>query len=44
MIIYSVEICIEEEITDEWINWMKKTHIPDVIKTNLFVKYNFFKN
>ena len=26
-----------------WVQWMKATHIPDVLKTNLFVDYKFYK-
>jgi len=44
MIIYSVEICIEKEIAEEWLRWMKSKHIPDVMKTNLFTQFKIFKN
>ena len=44
MIIYSIEICLEKEITKEWLNWMKSKHIPDVMRTNLFIQFKIFKN
>ncbi|MAZ58625.1 MAG: hypothetical protein CMP56_04390 [Flavobacteriales bacterium] len=44
MIIYSIEICLEKEITQEWLSWMKSKHIPDVMKTNLFIQFKMFKN
>lgn len=37
MIIYNVTIKIEPEIQKEWFRWMKETHIPDVMKTGLFL-------
>ena len=44
MIIYSVEITVHEIISNEWVDWMNKTHIPDVMNTQLFVAFHFFKN
>ena len=36
MIIYNVTVNIEESVEQEWLNWMKETHIPEVMKTELF--------
>jgi len=36
MIIYNVTVNIEESVQNEWLNWMKKTHIPEVLNTKLF--------
>ena len=44
MIIYSVEIHLEEKITKKWVSWMLKKHIPDIMDTKLFTKYTFLKN
>jgi len=44
MIIYSVEISVKKDIHQEWVNWMRETHIPDVMQTNLFLEFKFFKN
>jgi len=38
MYIYNVTINIEEKIHDEWLNWMKNEHIPDMISTGKFSK------
>ena len=38
MILYNVTINIDEDVQDEWLNWMKDTHIPDVMKTGLFLE------
>ena len=38
MIIYNVTIKVETSVADEWANWMKKEHMPDVMGTKLFVE------
>lgn len=36
MIIYNVTVNIDDSVHDEWLKWMKKSHIPDVMKTGCF--------
>lgn len=36
MIIYNVTVNVEKAIHREWLQWMKETHIPDVMNTGLF--------
>ena len=36
MIIYSVTVSVEREISEEWLSWMKSVHIPDVMATGYF--------
>lgn len=43
MIIYNVTVKIENEAHDEWLNWMKHTHIPEVLATGKFVSYQMAK-
>tara|TARA_B100000579_G_scaffold289504_1_gene240281 strand:- start:12139 stop:12441 length:303 start_codon:yes stop_codon:yes gene_type:complete len=43
MIIYSVEISIAKKVQAKWLKWMRETHIPDVMRTNMFVKFSFYK-
>ncbi|MDC7994785.1 DUF4286 family protein [Altibacter sp. HG106] len=38
MYIYNVTINIEESIHDEWVQWMKDTHIPAMLATGKFQK------
>lgn len=38
MIIYNVTINVQEDIHDEWVNWMKKEHIPEMLNTGKFSK------
>ncbi len=37
MYIYNVTVNIEEGAHDEWLAWMKETHIPDVMETGMFL-------
>jgi len=41
MIIYNVTVKIEEEIHDDWVQWMKEKHIPDVLNTGCFQDHKF---
>lgn len=43
MIIYSVTIYIKKDVEVEWLEWMKKIHIGEVIKTGHFNSYKIFK-
>lgn len=43
MFLYNVTVGIDADIEQEWVLWMKTTHIPDVLKTGLFVDYKFYK-
>lgn len=39
MIIYNVTVKIEKALEEDWLSWMKATHIPDVLKTGLFSEH-----
>lgn len=43
MIIYNVTINIEDDVREEWVEWMKNVHIPDVMNTGKFVEHRFCK-
>ena len=43
MIIYNVTINIDDAVHDEWLKWMKEVHIPDVMKTGLFLENRMLK-
>lgn len=36
MIIYNVTVVIDEVVEQEWLEWMKSKHIPDVMNTGYF--------
>jgi hypothetical protein len=43
MIIYNVTVNIENDVREEWLNWMKSKHIPDVMSTGYFIDYKICK-
>lgn len=43
MILYNVTVNIDKDVEMEWIQWMKYTHIPDVMQTGCFIDNKFFK-
>jgi len=38
MIVYNVTVNIDESIVDDWLTWMQEIHIPEVMKTGVFIK------
>lgn len=36
MIIYNITINIDQSVHDDWLEWMKTNHIPDVMRTGMF--------
>jgi hypothetical protein len=38
MLIYNVTINIDENTADEWVQWMKTIHMPEVVSTGCFTE------
>jgi hypothetical protein len=36
MILYNITYLVAHEIHDEWLSWMKSTHIPEMMSCGLF--------
>lgn len=43
MIIYNVTTNVEHSVHDEWLEWMKNAHIPDVMATGLPIGNRFLR-
>ncbi|MGB3946714.1 MAG: DUF4286 family protein [Bacteroidia bacterium] len=43
MIIYNVTVNIENDVREEWLQWMKQQHIPDVMQTGYFIENKICK-
>lgn len=43
MIVYNITIKIEPAIEKAWIQWQKEEHIPEIMATGCFEKYQFYK-
>lgn len=39
MIVYNVSARVEDEVADDWLNWMKSVHIPEVMETGMFTDH-----
>jgi len=37
MILYNVTVKVNLDIHSDWLEWMKTVHIPDVMKTEMFL-------
>ncbi len=38
MILYNVTVSIDPQIENDWLAWMRATHIPDVMNTGCFLE------
>lgn len=43
MIIYNVTVNVEPSIHLDWLEWMKKVHIPEVLSTGLFLEHKILR-
>lgn len=43
MYIYNVTVSIDKDLAEEWLNWMKTVHIPDVLQTGHFTENKICK-
>lgn len=43
MVIYNVTIKIDGKISDEWLRWMQEVHIPEVMDSGCFEKFQFVR-
>jgi len=43
MILYNVTVSIDSSIWEEWLYWMRKTHIPEVLETGCFLECRLSK-
>jgi len=43
MFIYNVTVNVEASVSEDWVKWMKKVHMPDVMKTACFVDCQLLK-
>jgi hypothetical protein len=43
MILYNVTVGVDLDTEIEWLEWMKSKHIPDVMATGYFEKFEMYK-
>lgn len=43
MVLYNVTIKIDKTVADEWVQWMKNEHMPELMQTGLFADSKLFR-
>ncbi|SNS30815.1 protein of unknown function [Belliella buryatensis] len=43
MILYNITVNVEKDVEQDWVTWMKKIHIPEVMSTEKFVENKLFR-
>jgi predicted nucleic-acid-binding protein len=43
MVIYNVTYALADGIHQEWLSWMRETHIREIIETGLYERYQLVK-
>ena len=43
MILYKIDIAIDPSVEEEWLQWMHKEHIPEVMDTGKFTEQGLFR-
>jgi len=43
MLVYSITTIVKKEVEEEWCQWMKEKHIPDILHTGYFNNHKMFK-
>jgi Domain of unknown function (DUF4286) len=43
MIIYNVTVAVEAAMVREWLDWMRRVHVPDVLRTGCFERATIYK-
>lgn len=43
MILYNITINVSPDIEEDFIAWMKTTHIPEMLQTGIFQEHKFFR-
>lgn len=43
MYAFNITIKVDREILEEWLQWQKKIHIPEMMATGCFYEYRFYQ-
>jgi len=43
MLLYNVSVKVDHAIEVEWLQWMKESHVPDVLNTQMFLEARICK-
>jgi hypothetical protein len=43
MLLYNVTVGVDPDIEQDWLKWMREKHIPEVLRTGMFVESKMYK-
>jgi Domain of unknown function (DUF4286) len=43
MIVYNITMKVNHDIVNEWIEWQKQEHIPEIMATKMFDDYKMYR-
>jgi hypothetical protein len=43
MLLYNVTVGIDKDVEQEWLQWIKEKHVPEVMNTGMFVESKIYK-
>jgi len=43
MIVYNITVKVDNARADEWLTWMRREHIPEMVATGMFVGYRLMR-
>ena len=43
MIVYNITTKVDHSVYEEWLQWQKDIHIPEIMDTGFFSEYRFYK-
>ena len=43
MILYNITVNVQKDVEQKWVDWMKDTHIPEVMDTGFFKEFRFYR-
>jgi hypothetical protein len=43
MFLYNVTVGIDKDAEQEWLQWIKSEHIPEIMRTEMFVGHKLYK-
>src|SRR5215207_9543249 len=43
MLLYNITVGVDKDIEQEWLEWIKGKHIPNVMQTGMFASFKMYK-
>jgi hypothetical protein len=43
MLLYNITTKVDNAISDEWLQWQRKIHVPEIMASGLFYEYRVYR-